>query len=198
MNHLNLLFDSEWNDFHISWSWWDYSYWNQVNMIELFVDTQNMLHDVQWCILGLNKNINKKYSRIILLWNRIMGQDPSSLFYILVNAPTSIVPKYKTLILVRRSLILSYNGLSFPWDWFCDHHYFCSKENSNHNSFLRNWFSRWYIPIIYYLSYIMHYTLYLIVALSGLIGKINHESSAFCALSGLIGKLTVNHRLFVS
>ena len=42
-----------------------------------------------------------------------MGQDLSSLFYILVNVPTSIVLKYKILILVRCSLILSYNGLSF-------------------------------------------------------------------------------------
>ena len=54
---MNLLSDSEWNDFHINWTWWDYSYWNQGNMIELCFDAQSMLHD-EWCMLGLNKNIN--------------------------------------------------------------------------------------------------------------------------------------------
>ena len=54
---LNLLSDSEWNDFHINWSWWDYSYWNQVNMIELCFDAQSMLND-EWYMLGLNKNVN--------------------------------------------------------------------------------------------------------------------------------------------
>ena len=107
-------------------------------MIELCVDAQTMIHDAQWCMLGLNKNIyNRKYLRIILLWDWIMSQDPSSSSYILVNASTSIVLKYKILILVHRSLILSHNGLSFPWDRSCDHHYFCSKENSYHNFILK-------------------------------------------------------------
>ena len=35
-----------------------YSYWNQINMIELSVDAQSMLHGAQWCMLGWNKNIN--------------------------------------------------------------------------------------------------------------------------------------------
>ena len=129
-----------------------------------------------------------------------MGQDPSSSSYILVNAPTSIVPKYKTLILVRRSLILFHNGLSFPWDRFCDHHYSCSKKNSNHNFILKKLVLKIIIiPIIYYLSYIMHCTL-LYLPWNSLIRvnrQINHESSTFGALSGLIDKLTVNHWLFV-
>ena len=130
--------------------------------------------------------------RIILLWDWIIGQDPSSSSYILVNASTSIVPKYKILILIRRSLILSYNGLSFPWDWFCDHHYLFFKGELKSQLLLKKLVLKMIIiPIIYYLSYIMHCIL-LYLPWNSLIRvnqQINHESSTFSALTGLIGKI---------
>ena len=130
--------------------------------------------------------------RIILLWDRIMGQDPSSSSYILVNALTSIVPKYKILILVRRSLILSHNGLSFPWDQSYDHHYFLLKGELRSQFLLKELVLKiiitYYLLIIYNALYTIILTLW---ALSGLIGRINRESSAFGALLGLIGR--INH-----